>query len=269
MAETHEVERSEQIRRRYLKPTLEFVGSAHHVTQGGEPTKSMIRAKVLEPIYPDREPPTLGVRHRLFLNSEEHWVAGAGGLWHFHFEHHGWFLVDAETNVVQVDRLAPRLVTSRTSNNNVLPRLATRRGFLALHAAAVARNGKAIALVGPSGVGKSTVAAACASSLTLVADDSIVVSPNLAVSTYATHGRLQHDAAAFLHLGSDPSGAKTIYPLPHENGAQQPRLSHVVFPRPSSIEGPTLTPLRRRQIGPPLHRFCGWTLRIRRACLRR
>ena len=104
--------------------------------------------------------------------------------------------------------------------NQVLPRLLS-RGALVLHASAVAAGSGAIALIGPAGHGKSTLAASFASSddARLIADDGVLVSsigglPAL-LGAYACT-RLRSDSAAAVGrdgrrvLDEAPRGAKQV-----------------------------------------------------------
>src|SRR6185437_8241442 len=52
------------------------------------------------------------------------------------------------------------------------------RGLLPLHASAISVNGKAVALAGPSGVGKSTLAAALVGNHAVLADDICIIDPS-------------------------------------------------------------------------------------------
>ncbi len=70
-----------------------------------------------------------------------------------------------------------------------------RRGLIVLHASAVDLGGVALAFVGPSGGGKSTMATLlCADGATLVTDDVLRVEPDLTVRLGATGLRLRKGA---------------------------------------------------------------------------
>ncbi len=61
--------------------------------------------------------------------------------------------------------------------NQILPLVLSGRGGLVLHAGAVAIGGEVVALLGPTGSGKSTLVAACANAgAEVVADDCVVIS---------------------------------------------------------------------------------------------
>jgi hypothetical protein len=94
--------------------------------------------------------------------------------------------------------------------NQVLPLVLSRRGRLVIHASAVAIDGAVVAFVGRTGVGKSTLAAACCSAgARLVTDDALVLvaAPDqtrwLAVPSYSS---LRLWAAATALLGWPTAG---------------------------------------------------------------
>lgn len=82
----------------------------------------------------------------------------------------------------------------------------TLRGNTVLHASAVAIEGRALAFVGPSGIGKTTLAAVmCLDGATLVTDDVLVVAdgPSLTVVGGATELRLREAAAPLADVRRD------------------------------------------------------------------
>jgi len=94
--------------------------------------------------------------------------------------------------------------------DHVLPRVLTERGRLVLHASAVATRWGAIGLVGETGAGKSTLAAAFAlSGSPLISDDALVVDARgarpIAMPTYPSV-RLWRDSVDAI-FGPDTSGA--------------------------------------------------------------
>jgi len=105
--------------------------------------------------------------------------------------------------------------------NQVLPRMISVRDPLVIHASAVATEHGALALIGPAGCGKSTLAASfvLSGAATLIADDSILVrlagsSPCL-VGAY-TRSRLRPDSFGALGFdaqsihGDRPAGGKHV-----------------------------------------------------------
>jgi hypothetical protein len=105
--------------------------------------------------------------------------------------------------------------------NQVLPRMISVRDPLVIHASAVATDRGALALIGPAGCGKSTLAASfvLSGAATLIADDSILVrlagsSPCL-VGAY-TRSRLRPDSFGALGFdaqsihGDRPAGGKHV-----------------------------------------------------------
>ena len=84
----------------------------------------------------------------------------------------------------------------------VLAALLLLRGELVMHASAVERDGRAVALVGASGAGKTTIAAmACAAGARIVTDDVLRVEPGepgVRCWRGATQLRLRPDAAAMV-----------------------------------------------------------------------
>lgn len=117
--------------------------------------------------------------------------------------------------------------------------LLTLRGATVLHASAVATSGRALALVGHSGRGKSTLAALlCGAGADLVTDDVLVVEPSEPPSCIGGASELRLRAAA--SEGFDlPDGAsrrtadeRTAWDTGHHAiGAQE--LGAIVFPFPS------------------------------------
>lgn len=126
----------------------------------------------------------------------------------------GDFVVSRDLSRVEVrqaavgDRvhLVPVLLTG-----TVMAFLLTLRGNTLMHASAVGIDGRAIAFIGQSGRGKSTIAALmCASGATLVTDDVLVVradDPPTCVGG-APELRLRPNAASIAH-GYDPARSRT------------------------------------------------------------
>ena len=123
-------------------------------------------------------------------------------------------LVADATGEVIVDaapHASPRRVQQLIAHY-VLPLLLGRER-LVLHASAVAIDGEAIAFVGPTGCGKSTLASSlCTRGATLVADDALVVDDGagaVAVIPYRAPLRLSADAIAQV-MNADPAAFATI-----------------------------------------------------------
>lgn len=114
-----------------------------------------------------------------------------------------WVEVDDRTGHVVFDTRLDDEMEQHLLFDHVLPLVLARRGRLVLHGGVVARDGAGAVLVGPTGAGKSTLAAHLWSRGWAVGgDDGAVVGlgANLAVEpTYATV-RITSDAAALLGL---------------------------------------------------------------------
>ncbi|MFM8469212.1 MAG: hypothetical protein ACKODH_04475 [Limisphaerales bacterium] len=115
------------------------------------------------------------------------------------------------------------------------------RGESVLHASAVARDGRALAFIGASGMGKSTLATLlCADGAALITDDALRLEP--APEGYRCHFgpgelRLRPGAASLAgHFASDcatvsADGRTTLRPATREK--ELPRLAALVVPQPS------------------------------------
>jgi hypothetical protein len=119
------------------------------------------------------------------------------------------------------------------------------RGFPVLHGAAVERAGAAVGLVGPSGIGKSTLAAlCCAAGARLVSDDVVPVElgdpPRLAGGWPEL--RLRPAAASIAGLFPTPPPSRVtpdgrVGLACPASAAARPPLSALVLPRPSRDRG--------------------------------
>ena len=123
---------------------------------------------------------------------------------------------------------------------NSLAFVLTLAGECVLHASAVQPNGSAIAFVGSSGMGKSTLAALlCANGATLITDDSLRLSPDgsdFRCCLDSAEIRLRSNAAQLTErfpmavTASTPDGRVAI--RLDDDHRQMPRLGAVVIPRP-------------------------------------
>jgi hypothetical protein len=111
------------------------------------------------------------------------------------------------------------------------------RGALALHGAAVASDGRAIAICGPSGIGKSTLAAAlCRQGCSFATDDICVIGLNgerePIVQSDGRQLKLWHESIAKLDLGERRGEAvrdtfDKYYIEPFDSIAEPPKLSAI------------------------------------------
>ncbi|HEX6389652.1 MAG TPA: hypothetical protein VFZ89_09400, partial [Solirubrobacteraceae bacterium] len=105
-------------------------------------------------------------------------LRGAEGRFTLTFENQVAFDIDVRARVVT---FAPHADTADTSLRHLLidqvvPHLLAADGELVVHASAVAIDGGAVAFIGPSGSGKSSLAAACVQhGATLLADDFVLL----------------------------------------------------------------------------------------------
>jgi hypothetical protein len=105
----------------------------------------------------------------------------------------------------------------------MLPSLAVARSRIVIHATGVALGGKAVGFVGPSGMGKSTMAGACcAAGYELVADDALLFARNGASHVVPTALALRLSASAAAELFSEVSDAlgKVSVTVPVAHDAQ-------------------------------------------------
>lgn len=125
-------------------------------------------------------------------------------------------------------------------NHIIAPSLQLRER-LVLHGSAVSFGGTAAAFLGPSGVGKSTLAAAVTSAA-VIADDAVVILDDLRVAPTAAGFRLRHGAAE--HFGI-PSSARRHgrYPLRREVGRTSSSLRALFWVEPTHDDEPSLREL--------------------------
>jgi hypothetical protein len=127
------------------------------------------------------------------------------------------FLISPDARSVHVEPAAgtPDVTVRHLMLNQVLPLVLSQRGRFVMHAAAVAVGDEVLALVGPTGSGKSTLVAACGRlGATVVADDSLVLhrrgSQWLAVPSYPAV-RLWKDSLDRLAWPDDGDGDVAHY----------------------------------------------------------
>ncbi len=122
-----------------------------------------------------------------------------------HIERSATFVVSADGTTIEVwvDR-APDEYTSHLVVDHVVPRMLARREYTVLHATAVDLGGAAVAFVGRSGAGKSTMAMSfVAAGARLMADDCLVLDTRdgkAVVTTSYAGGRLLPDSADALGM---------------------------------------------------------------------
>ncbi|MBS7556513.1 hypothetical protein KHC23_23050 [Ancylobacter dichloromethanicus] len=122
------------------------------------PTSSVTEIQVTfrseGPPFADRMLFSWGGRYDLRLET-------SGRLWRIGSRLDGTFLIEPDGRRIDVycSRLPPPQEAMDILSRRVLPRVVTFSGRLAIHAAAVSKNGAALLLLGASGAGKSTTAA--------------------------------------------------------------------------------------------------------------
>jgi hypothetical protein len=179
-----------------------------------------------------------------YSSGEDSWYTatetGSGYL--LRFRECGEFAVTADLSAVEVrpdpagrPELLPILLAG-----TVTAFLLTLRGQTVLHASAVAIDGVALAFVGQSGRGKSTVAALlCLAGAELVTDDVLVVDPNPPVTCIggAPELRLRDGAAALAESQPDATARVTaddrLAVAPLSAPAEPLPLAAIVVPAPS------------------------------------
>lgn len=145
------------------------------------------------------------------------------------------------------------------------------RGRTVLHASAVAIDGRVLAFVGPSGIGKTTLAALmCLEGATLVTDDVLVVEvgPSITVEGGATELRLRDAAAPLADLRPDASRRVTADQRTALTVAAAPPgrlpLATLVVPSPSrtasAVHVERLTPSTALAVLLASPRVHGWRL---------
>jgi hypothetical protein len=115
----------------------------------------------------------------------------------------------------------------------VLSAAVQQRGFLPLHASAVAIDGRAVAFLGPRGAGKSTMAAALYSrGHDLVADDSVVVNVAGSATPMVQPGfpQLKLFPAAAAELGYDIQALPRLIPNFEKRGCRADRFYGEAIP---------------------------------------
>jgi hypothetical protein len=125
---------------------------------------------------------------------------GAGGDRLFTYGSHACFHLDSAAGELICAPARPGLDWQRTLLGKVLPAVSVMRGYEALHAAAVRGPHGAVALAGPSGIGKTTLAMTLMTrGLPLMCDDVLALSP-------ARAGVSAHCGTAHVNLAEAPVG---------------------------------------------------------------
>lgn len=171
---------------------------------------------------------------------------------------------------VRAVRGADRAIVELLLGGNVLAALVGLRGECVLHAAAVAVAGKVVLVCGPSGAGKTTLAAAlCGAGALLVSDDVVraeVIGTGRVVAYPGTKDlRLRGLAGDLLDgpHGVTVDGRRSIRP-PSATGAALP-VGAVLFPSREGGEGISATWLSPREALLsllPMARTIGWTAAV-------
>ena len=180
-----------------------------------------------------------------FGSPEERWytVTATATGYCIRFRECGEFLISADLTEVQVrrDAAAPHAnLLPIVMAGTVSALLLALRGATVLHASAVAINGTALGFVGPSGRGKSTIAALmCVNGAKLVTDDLLTVDagrPVMCVGA-ARELRLRPNAVALVEEHPDAITRQTVderLALTVESAPLEPLpLAAIVMPGPS------------------------------------
>jgi hypothetical protein len=140
----------------------------------------------------------------------------------------GSFLIDGPGGVIEAQPSGSADAWEHRLGSTIMPLLLAERGDLALHASAVVADGEAVLFCGPSGRGKSVIAAALAlRGHPVLSDDGVVLS-DLTTRPRAwpgqTGNRVPPDVVRVLDGGIEPSGGdhggKTVHVLgPADDGS--------------------------------------------------
>lgn len=185
----------------------------------------------------------------------------------------GDFVVSSDLSCVEVrpDPAADPAFLPVLAAGTVMAFVLTLRGHTVLHASAVAVDGRALAFVGPSGIGKTTVAALlCLDGASLVTDDVLVVdtAEPITVAGGATELRLREAAAPLADLQRDAprrvtADQRTALALTAAPPDPLP-LGAIVVPSPSrtisEIEIERLDPTTALSLLLASPRVHGWTV---------
>ena len=173
------------------------------------------------------------------------------------------FLVSADASFVEARVLegVPDDIVDHLIADHVVPRLLTLRGRTVFHGTAVSIEGQAVAFLGSTGAGKSTLAVTCANAFgALLADDCLVIEehtdPMRVVPTSAL-GRLRSDAASIVGIGRPETCAgKTLIACEAES-RPVPLAAIVLLDRGATDDSISLTRVgpARAMMGLGRHRF--------------
>jgi hypothetical protein len=180
-----------------------------------------------------------------FGPSEDEWLYRAASTDHgfvIRFRDLADFVITADLSTVRVrrDPSANEGLCSVLAAGTVMAFLLTLRGVTVLHASAVAVDGRALAFVGPSGRGKSTLAALlCLDGAGLITDDVLAIDPGPPVTGIggATELRLREAAASLADVRGDlakrvTADQRTAVTLERSAHERLP-LAAIVVPAPS------------------------------------
>ena len=192
--------------------------------------------------FPDCIPPGEVLAKRVFDNGRGYTLTDTGTGYTLRFHQRGEFRIDRDLRSVCVHLFpdADPDVAALLFTGNVLASILTLSGECVLHASAVKIGDEALAFVGGSGMGKSTLAALfCAQGSRFITDDLLRLQPNgRGFGCFPGTGeiRLRRKAAALAENLTEATQGTTSdgrLALRFEGEQSMPPLGAIVIPRPS------------------------------------